>query len=118
KFVDEVFVFDARRRFAASAATLRLIRGDGLRLGITAVRQRDDDVLLLDQIFDRQIGVVLDDLGPARIGVLRTNLLELGANDAQQTLGPSENVSEILNLSEQVLELLPDFVLLQSGETV
>src|SRR5690606_10183988 len=57
QFVDEVLVLDARRRFAAPAAPLRLIGGYRLRLRVAAVRQRNDHVLLLDQILDREIGV-------------------------------------------------------------
>ena len=44
---------------AAAAAPLRLVVADRLRLGVAAVRQRDDDVLRRDQVFDRQVGLVV-----------------------------------------------------------
>src|SRR5690606_14215506 len=55
---------------------------------------------------------------PIWIGILRANLFELRTDDAEQTLRPRKDVSEILDLFEERLELLPDLVLLQSGEAV
>ena len=92
ELVDEVLVLHRRGRLAAAAAALRLVFGDRLRLGIAAVRQRDDDVLLLDQVFDREIRVILDDLGAARVAVLLADVFELGANHLQQPLGAREDV--------------------------
>ena len=51
------------------------------------MRQRHHDILLLDQVFDRQVGMVLDDLGAALVRVLGTDVLQLGANDREQPLG-------------------------------
>ena len=74
-----------------------------------------DDVLLLDQVFDREVRMILNDLGASRVCVLRANIFELRTNDAQQPFRPGEDVAEILNLREQLLELLPDLVLLEPG---
>ena len=86
QLVDEVLVLHRGRGLAAPAAPLRLVSRHRLRFRIAAVRQRDDDVLLLDQVFDRQVRVVLDDLGAALVAVLRADVFQLGANDRQQPL--------------------------------
>ena len=69
QLVDEVLVLDARGRAAAAAAALRVVRLGRLRFRVSGVRQRDDDGLLGDQVFHREIAVVLDDLGAALVGV-------------------------------------------------
>ena len=62
ELVDEVLVLDGRRHLALAAAPLGFVVGDRLRLRIARVRQRDDEVLALDQVLDRDVGLVGDDL--------------------------------------------------------
>ena len=46
------------------------------------------------------------------------DVFELAANDAEQPLGPRENVAEIADLNQQLLELGDDLVLLEPGEPI
>ena len=74
QLVDEILVLDRRRGAAATAATLRAVLADGLRLRVAAVRQRHDDVLRRDQVFDREVGLVVLDARAARVAVLVADL--------------------------------------------
>ena len=60
--VDEVVFLRRRRLLAAAAALLRAVLVDRLRLHVAAVRQRDDHVLRRDQVLDRQVDALRDDL--------------------------------------------------------
>ncbi len=95
QLVDEILVLHRGRGLAATAAPLRLIRRHRLRLRIAAVRQRHHDVLLLDQVFDRQVRMILDDLGATLVGVLRADVFQLGTNHREQPLGTRQDVAEI-----------------------
>ena len=44
QFLDEILVLHRGRRTAATAAALRAVLADRLRLGVAAVRERHDDV--------------------------------------------------------------------------
>ena len=81
QLVDEVLVLDAGGRTAAAAAPLRLIDIGRLRLRIARVRQRDDNHLLGDEVLDREVVVVLDDLRAARVGVRGAYFRQLAADD-------------------------------------
>ena len=118
QLVDEVLFLHRGRGLAAPAAPLRLVRRHRLGFRIAAVRQRDDDVLLLDEVFERQIRMKLDDLGTTLVAVLRLDVFELGANHRQQPFRPREDVAEILDLQQQLLELGDDLVLLQRGKAI
>jgi hypothetical protein len=50
QLLDEVLVLDRGRRLPATAAPLHLVFGDGLGFRVARVRERDDDVLRLDEI--------------------------------------------------------------------
>ena len=87
KLIDEILVLHARRRAAPPAATLCVVIGNGLRLGVAGVRQRDHEGFLGDQVFDGEVAVVFDDLGPALVRVGSTHFLELRANHRLQLVG-------------------------------
>ena len=55
---------------AFAAAALRAIRADVGALDQAAVRERDDDAFVGDEVFDGDLAFVRHDLGLARRGVL------------------------------------------------
>src|SRR4051794_38416296 len=96
ELVDEVFILHRSRCLTTSTTALRLIRGDWLRLCVSAMRERDDHVLWLDQIFDRQVGVILDDLGAALVSVLCADIFQLCPNYGEQPLRARQDVTQVL----------------------
>ncbi len=68
--VDEIVFLGRGGLLAAAAALLRAIFVDRLRLHVAAVRERDDHVLRRDQVLDRQVDALRDDLRAARVAEL------------------------------------------------
>jgi hypothetical protein len=118
QFVDEVLVPYRCSRLAAPSPPLCVVVGDRLRFRIARVRKRDDDVLLLDQVFDRQVGVILADLRASLVTESIFELGELGPDDFEQPLGPREDLAETLNLDQELAILGRDLVLLEPGQTI
>ncbi len=118
QFVDEVFVLDAGGRLAPSAAALRLVVGNRLRLGVTAMGQGHHHILRGNQIFRRQVFVIDEDFRAPLIAEGVADIFELVANHFEQTLRAGQDVGKIPNLFQQFLELGNDLVLLEPCEPV
>ncbi len=118
QLVDEILVLDAGGGLAAAAAALCLIVRDRLRLGIAAMRQRDNHVLGGNQIFGGQVLVIDEDLGTALVAERIADELQLHAYHLEQPLGTGQNIRQVAYLLEQLLELGNDLVLLQSREPI
>ena len=87
QLLDEILFLHAGGGFPAPTAPLRLVGVQRLRLGVPAVRERDDPVFLRDQVLQRQVDLRLDDLGPPFVAELVANFLEFVANHRQQLGG-------------------------------
>ena len=79
--VDEIVFLGRRRLLAAAAALLRAVLGHRLRLHVAAVRQRDDHVLRRDQVLERQVDALRDDLRAPRVAELIADRRQLVADD-------------------------------------
>jgi hypothetical protein len=118
QLIDEVFVLDARRRTAATAAPLGLVGLGRLRLRIARVRERDHDGFFRDEILDGEVVVVLDDLRAPLVGVSRAHFRELATDDFLQLVGVGEDLEELLNTVYQLAVFSGYFVLLKTRQSV
>ena len=95
--VDEVLVLDLGRRAAPSAALLRLVDVDRLRLGITPVRQRHDDLLLGDQVLVTEVGMIVDDFGAALVTKSVAHLGQFVPDDLEEQFRIRQNIRKSFN---------------------
>src|SRR6056297_2804816 len=116
--VDEVLVLHARGRPPLAAPALRLIRIQRLRLGIAAVRQRHHHVLLGNEVFDGQVGVVLHDLGATLVAELVAHRLELLADQGQEPVRIGQDKRILSNFIEYLLVFLNYLLLLEAGQAM
>ena len=112
ELVDEVFILDLGCGASATTALLRLVDIDRLRLGVAAVRQRDDDVFLRNQIFDAEIRLVLNDLCAPLVAVVVPNLDELGLDDFKQHIRVCKNIRKRFNFIQYLFVFIQYFFLL------
>src|SRR5207248_1422078 len=90
--VDEIVFLRRSRLLAASAAPLRAVFTDGLRLHVAAMRHRNDHVCGRNQVLDRQVDALRDDLGTALVAELLANALELVVNDLRHATRLGQDV--------------------------
>src|ERR1019366_5478888 len=114
---DEIFFGGGRANLAAAAALLRAIERERGALDVAAVRDGDEDVLLDDQVLDRELALRFDDLGAARIGELFFYFVELACDQLQQFLLVGENFLEAGDQSDGLLVLGFDLLALERSET-
>ena len=124
--LDEVFGFalhdgvfaGAHADDAFAAPALGAVRADVGALDEAVVREGDDDAFVGDEVLNRHVALVWDDVGPARRGVLFFNLYDAFFDDAQHAIFAGYDVHQILDLDEQFVVLALDFVLLKTGQLV
>ena len=58
QLVDEIFVFDLGRRATPTTPTLGLVNIDRLGFRVAAMRQRDDNLCLRNQVLFLEIAVI------------------------------------------------------------
>src|SRR5690606_25332687 len=102
----------------APAAPLRLVHVDRLGLRVARAGQRDDERRLGNEVLDRQIVVVLDDLGAARVGVALAYLPKLVANHGLQLVGVREDQQVFVNIVDYLAEIFGDLLLLEARQAV
>ena len=88
---DEIFFARLHARAAGAAATLLAIDGDGRALQVALVADGDGDLLVGDEVFELQLGGLVDDLGAARVAVLVADFFEFLDDDGAQLLVAGEN---------------------------
>ena len=103
---------------AFAAPTLGAVRADIGALDEAVMREGDDDAFVGDEVLNRHVALVGDDVGPARRGVLFFNLYDAFFDDAQHAIFAGDDVHQILDLDEQFVVLALDFVLLKTGQLV
>ena len=116
--LDEVVLLRRGRLLAAPAAALRPVLVDRLRLHVAAVRHRDDHVLRRDQVLDRQVLALRDDLGASLVAELVADRLELAADDPGHALGLREDVDQVGDQVHHLAVLAGDLVLLETGQAL
>ena len=114
--VDEIVFLGARRLLASPATPLRAVLGNGLRLHVATMRERDHHVFGRDEILQRQIDALGDDFGAALIAELIADRLELIANNDGYALRLGKNVEQVDDLLHHVFVFGGDLVLFQPSE--
>src|SRR5690606_15926958 len=116
--LDVVLVLHPGGRLALAAATLGLVGGQRLALGVAAVGNGHHALFLGNQVGGGQVGVGRGDLGAAGIAVLGANLLQLLVDDFHQALGIGQDADQLADLVENFLVLAQQLLVLQAGQAV
>jgi hypothetical protein len=103
---------------AAPAAPLRAVAADVGALDERGVGERDDHAFVGDEVLDRHLALVGDDLRAPLVAVLLLDRLELLLDDGEHADFLGQDVHEIGDLLEQVLVLVDDLAPFQPGELV
>src|SRR5215469_2413067 len=114
--VDDVVGTQLRTAHAFAAAALRPVQISPGALGIAAVGDRYDDVFLGDEILDRHVAVVGDDLGPPVVAVFRRDLAELSTDNLALTDRGRQDRLVVGDLFQQLLELINEFLALKGRQ--
>src|SRR5205823_443762 len=109
---DDVLLLRLHARHALAAAPLAPIGLDVRPLDVARARDRDDHLLVGEQVLDRELGRLGDDLGPARVAVLLLDREQVLADDRHQLRLGREDALELLDEGEGLLVLLDDLVAL------
>src|SRR5690606_39045813 len=108
--LDPVLVLRLHPHEATSAAALRAVRVDGQALDVARVGDGDDHLLVRDEVLDREVGAVADDLGAALVAVGAGYLAQLLLDDLEALLAALEDRAQLgderADLGQLVLELL------------
>src|SRR5438552_3491155 len=83
---------------------------------VARVRDRDDDVLVGDQVLDLHVEGLGLDFRPAFVSVLLLHLEELGLDDVQDLFSGGEDGLESLDVLLEARLLGPELLDLESGE--
>ncbi len=84
---DEVLFAGLHAETPGAAAPLLAVGGDGRALEVAGVGDGDGDLLVGDEVFELELGGLVDDLGAAGIAVLVANLGELLDDDFAELRG-------------------------------
>src|SRR5437870_2267212 len=116
--LDDVFLFRLHARHALAPAPLAAVGLDVRALDVPRARDSDDHFLVGEEVFDRQLRRLGDDLGAARVTVLLFDLEQLLPDDAHQLGVRGQDALELLDQREHLLVLLDDLVPLQLGQAL
>src|SRR5579859_3521858 len=105
-----------RGRDALAAPALPPVGGHREPLDVTRVRDRDHHVFFGDQVFDGELALVGDDLGPARVAEAMGHLAELFLEDLHPAGLGRQDLLALLDELADVLQLLFELVDLEGGE--
>ena len=110
---DEVLFAGLHAEAAGASATLLAVDGDGRALEVAGVGDGDGDLLVGDEVFEGELGGLVEDLGAALVAVLVADLFELLDDDfAELLLGGEDG----LVLGDVVADLGELFEELVDGE--
>ena len=99
-----------------AAALLLTVGGDRQALDVARLRDRDDHVLLGDEVLDVEVLGRRRDVGAALVGELLAHLAHLVLDDLQHEVHVAEHLRVPGDLLAQLLELVFDLVTLETGE--
>ena len=116
--LDEVLLARRRADLASSAAALRPVEAHGVPLDVALVRDRDDHVLFDDEVLDGERAHLVDDLGAARIGVLRADGTQLLDDDPRDLAFVGEDLPVALDRPLGLGVFLEDLAALEAGEAL
>src|SRR5690606_30480282 len=91
--LDEVLLARPGPGLPSATAALRAVLADGVPLDVAVVAEGDDHVLFGDEVLAGELALLLADLGAARIGELRLDLLELLLDHAHEDFAAAEDLA-------------------------
>src|SRR5581483_11134138 len=102
---------------AFAAAALQAVALEGHALDVAAVGDRDDGLLVGDEVLLGDVlGAGVDDLGAALVAVLLLELHHVVADQVVDLARALEEVLEVVDALDQLLELVLDLVAFEAGE--
>src|SRR5699024_1447008 len=102
---------------ALPAAVLRAVEIAAGALDVPLAGDRDDDLLLRDEILDRHVAVEsVQDLGAPVVAVLVGDRRQLGLDDVALALFARDDLAEIRDLGLELLGLVDDLLAFERGE--
>src|SRR5262245_40166322 len=107
---DDVFGPRAHAFAPRPAAALRFIHRQRRTLDVTRVGQRDHDILIGDQVFERQLDSALDDLRPALVGVIFLNRAQLFDDHVSQRAVARQNLFQFGDQLDHLFVLVDQFL--------
>ncbi len=108
---DEVLFTRLHAEPAGAAAPLLAIDGDGRALEVAGIGDGDGDLLVGDEVFELELGGLVDDLGAALVAVILADGLELLDDDRAQLLLGGEDglvLGDVVADFGQLVEQLVD----------
>src|SRR5699024_4903380 len=112
---DHVVLAQGRAAHALAAALLGAVLVLAGALDVAAARDRDDHVLLRDEVLHRHVAVEGEDLGPTVVAVLVDQLGELLGDDLPLAGGIGEDRGVLLDEGLEPVVLLDDLLALQGA---
>src|SRR4029079_6917464 len=96
-----------------AAAALRAVLVDARALGVSAARDRDDDLLLRDEVLHRHVAVERDDARTAFVAVLVDERAALVPDDRALTLGRGQDRVVVVDERHQLFVPVDDLLSFQ-----
>ena len=114
--LDHVVAAQGRAAHALAAALLGAVLVGAGPLGVAAAGDRDDEVLVGDQVLHREVAVGRDDLGTPVVAVLLDDLGELVDDDLPLARLVGEDVLEVGDLELELGQVVDDLLALEGGQ--
>src|SRR5256712_2795713 len=116
--LDDVLFLRLHAGHALAATALAPVRLDVRPLDVARTRDRDHHLLVGQQVLDRELGGLGQDLGAPRVAVLLLDGQELAPDDRHQLRVGGEDALQLLDEGERLLVLLHDLVALELGQSL
>ncbi len=109
QLLDKILILAGKRRNAAPAAPLHLIRIGRLALDITRVCERKDAGFLGDQILDIHLAGDMGNLGAAVVAVFFAHGVQLVFHHGQHPGVVCQNIAQVFYIRLQLAQLFFNF---------
>ena len=116
--LDVVLVLHVHPDNSDAAAALLAIGRERERLDVAGLRDRDDHLLVGDQVLHRYLALGVGDVGAAFVGVGAADLGQLLLDDTEDLGLVAEDLAQLLDPLDELGVLLLDLVRLERGEAL
>ena len=114
----EIFFARLHAKTASTTTPLLAIRGDGRPLEITGMRNSYGDLFVSDQVFELQLGSLIENLRTACITMVLANLFKLLDDDLPQLLFGAENRFVLVDVRADGTQFIEQFIDRKLGEAI
>ena len=115
---DEVLFAGLHAEAAGAAATLLAVGGDGRALEVAGVRDGDGDLLVGDEVFELELGGLVEDLGAALVAVILADGFEFLDDDGAELFLRGEDGFVLGDVVADFAELVQQLVDGELGEAI